>query len=118
CRYLMCYGLTGGESSKMIPILALFVIFAEGVTSSLLDSIDVYDNNSKTKFYLYLGCDYLTHKEIKKYESETIREKLRHAYYNSCINLVWPESEGCFLPTTYKCPFGFFDTFKKGDTLG
>ena len=47
------------------------------VDYSGLSSIDPYDDNPDTKYYLRLGCSYLAQNHAKKYETESVQEKQR-----------------------------------------
>ena len=68
------------------------------VDHSGLSSIDPYDDNPDTKYYLDLGCHYLAQNHSKKYETESVQEKQSDAYYTDCLDAVWPGSSLETLP--------------------
>ena len=55
-----------------------------------LDSINPYDGVRETQLYLNFGCDYLAREQAKKYESESVQERIEYDYYHSCLNAIWP----------------------------
>ena len=86
------------------------------VNHSGLSSIDPYDDNPDTKYYLDLGCDYLALNHSKKYETESVQEKQGHVYYRDCLGAVWSGSSFKALPSN-ECHLKQFDSFAKGDVL-
>ena len=86
------------------------------VDYSGLISIDQYDDNPDTKYYLSLGCRYLARNHSKKYETESVQKKQEVAYYRNCLHAVWPGSSFEYLPAN-ECHLKSFGSFKKGDVL-
>ena len=86
------------------------------VDYSGLSSIDPYDDNPDTKYYLNLGCGYLAQNHAKKYETESVQKKQNDAYYTDCLHAVWPGSSFETLPAN-ECHLKDFGSFKKGDVL-
>ena len=86
------------------------------VDHSGLSSIDPYDDNPDTKYYLDLGCGYLAQNHSKKYENESVQEKQNNVYYTNCLHAVWPGSSFETLPPN-EYHLKNFSPFKKGDVL-
>ena len=86
------------------------------VDYSGLSSIDPYDGNPDTKYYLRLGCRYLAQNHSKKYEIESVRKRQEEAYYRNCLHAVWPGSSLEALPSN-QCHLKQFGSFAKGDFL-
>ena len=71
------------------------------VDYSGLSSIDQYDDNPDTKYYLSRGCYYLTQNHSKKYETESVREKQENAHYKqtACVQFGLGVALNPYLPT-------------------
>ena len=98
-------------------LLLLFAIFVSPVVTSKLNSINPYDGDPYAKYYLMLGCRYLTHFYSGRYEARSTQGKLANMYSVKCARLVWPDHTLKFLPAAHKCSQSPFRSFKKGDLL-